>query len=216
MAVYFRHFDDRRRNDRMQPFMKHEQIASMLDERAQVAFGFEVQPACEAGQHHPQHEHVGDLVVMPDGSLPARVPWQIDGPHDRSRCVKLQCKIGLAVMAIGRVLQLQRTDDVQARRRVRLDAMHGADVHLRRFAVGASQRQAAPFVDHDAVRVQRRHLALRVKFRHLREQRQHQHEHVVGRQRRAGLRGNQRTQRARRTVGDPVVHASFSSASCRL
>nr|WP_244097791.1 hypothetical protein [Burkholderia ambifaria] len=169
MTVHFRHFDDRRRDDRMQPFVKHEQIASMFDERAQVAFGFEVQPACEAGQHHPQHEHVGDLVVMADGSLPARVPGQINGTLDRRRRVKLQCEIGLAVMAVGRVIQLQRADDVQARCGVRLHAMHRADIHLRRFAVRASQRQPAPFADHDAVRVERRHLAVRVQFRNLPE-----------------------------------------------
>ena len=217
MAVDVGHLHDDGRHHRVKTGIDPEQIAPEQHEPVQVLIRGEIKPAGKRGQRHAEQEDVGDFVVMAEAHLPGGRPGQIDRSIHGLGGLRLNRLVRDAALAALVGIDAQGADDVQPRGGLRLNAPDGLDIHRRCLAFRAAQREGAA-VGKDHVEItQRRDPSLRMQGGDLLEQRQHQDQHVVGRQAGAGLRFNQRAQRTGVFIRhDRRAHALTSLASWRL
>jgi hypothetical protein len=207
------HLDDDGRHDRVQAVGELEKVATVRSEAMQVVDVVEVQAAGEGRQHQAEPEHVGDLVMMAQPQLPAAEARQEHRALDRCIRVRLHVQRMQLFPPLGRMRATQFPDDVERRCGVRLHAMDRVQGTRRRATVRLRQPQrAAGVVEHQRGGIQRSDAAGRVQRRDLFEQRQHQHQDIIGGQRGAGLRVEEGGQGGRGGCGGVVAHACTAAA----
>ena len=82
MAIQLGHAEDGSRYDGMDARIQSEQVSPVGNERLQVLWLREIEPAGQTGQDHAQAEGVRQRVMVLHLMLPGHVAGQIDGACD--------------------------------------------------------------------------------------------------------------------------------------